>query len=403
MSMDLKDMFLMTPMNNPEYMKCHYRYLPEDIRQRYNLDSIVHNNFIYIRIKKGLFGLKQSALLAYQQLSAILKEGGYTPIIGSLGMWKHPTKRVLFNLCVDDFGVKYYDKNDVNDLISLIQSKYTVKADWTGKNFLGYSLDWQYDKGHVNLTMPTYIPNLLKKLQHLHPNTPQYSPHDFVPIKFSAKGDRQFMQQPDTSPHLKHEDIKWVQSAIGSLLYYARALDNTILPALNQLGTEQALPTVTTKKKLMRLLDYVATYPTAQLRFYASDMILNIDSDAAYLVLPKARSRLAGYFRMLDKTPKYYHNGAVLIECKTIRTVVSSAAEAETHGVFHNAKIGVNIRHILIEMGHRQPPIPIMTDNSTAAGFSNNNIQLKKSKSWDMNLHWLRDRERLHQFKIQWE
>ena len=73
MSMDLKDMFLMTPMNNPEYMKCHYRYFPEDIRRRYNLDSVVHNNFIYIKIKKGLFGLKQSALLAYQQLSEIKK------------------------------------------------------------------------------------------------------------------------------------------------------------------------------------------------------------------------------------------------------------------------------------------------------------------------------------------
>jgi hypothetical protein len=106
---------------------------------------------------------------------------------------------------------------------------------------------------------------------------------------------------------------------------------------------------------------------------------------------------------MLDKNPKYLHNGAILIKCKTIRTVVSSAAEAETHGVFHNAKIGVNIRHILNEMGHSQPPTPIMTDNSTTAGFSNKNIQLKKSKYWDMNLHWLRDRERTQQFNIKWE
>ena len=85
------------------------------------------------------------------------------------------------------------------------------------------------------------------------------------------------------------------------------------------------------------------------------------------------------------------------------RNVVSSAAEAETHGVFHNAKIGVNIRHLLQKMGHRQPPTPIATDNSTTAGFANNNIQLKKSKSWDMNLHWLRDREHRKQFLIEWQ
>ena len=143
---------------------------------------------------------------------------------------------------------------------------------------------------------------------------------------------------------LDKSDTRWIQSAVGSLLYYGRALDNTILPALNTIGTEQALPTATTKKKVQRLLDYVNIYPNAVLRFYASDMILKIDSDAAYLVLPKARSRFAGYFRLLDKptTSNYQHNGAILIECKSVRNVVSSAAEAETNGIFENAKIGVN-------------------------------------------------------------
>ena len=51
----------------------------------------------------------------------------------------------------------------------------------------------------------------------------------------------------------------WVQSAIRSMLYYGRALDNTILPTLNQLGTQQALPTQNTKKTLEQLLDYVST------------------------------------------------------------------------------------------------------------------------------------------------
>ena len=30
-------------------------------------------------------------------------------------------------------------------------------------------------------------------------------------------------------------------------------------------------------------------------------------------------------------------------------------------------------------------------------------MQLKKSKSWDMNLHWLRDRENNKEFKVHWE
>ena len=76
---------------------------------------------------------------------------------------------------------------------------------------------------------------------------------------------------------------------VGSLLYHARALDSSLLPALNSISSQQNAPTVKVKEKCVRLLDYVATYPNPILRFYASDMILKAESDAAYLVLPKAR------------------------------------------------------------------------------------------------------------------
>ena len=134
-------------------------------------------------------------------------------------------------------------------------------------------------------------------------------------------------------------------------------------------------------------------------------MILTVDSDAAYLVMPKARSRMAGYFRLLDnenKIHRHKQNGAIHIECRTIKHVVSSAAEAETNATFNNAKIAVPLRHVLIAMGHPQPPTLISTDNSTCEGFVNNNIQLKKSKSWDMHMHWLRDREQRKHFLVKY-
>ena len=306
---------------------------------------------------------------------------------------------------MDDFGVKYFHKQDVQHLLDTVQQKYTAKVDWTGKDFLGFSLDWNYDNGYVDLQMPKYVPKMMKKLNYTPSSQPQYSPHEYTTFQYSKIGDRQYAKPDDSSPVLNKTETKWVQSAIGSLLYYGRALDSSILPALNQLGTQQALPTENVKKKIHRLLDYTNTYRNPILRFYASDMILTIDSDAAYLVLPKARSRIAGYFRLLNQpnTNTFQDNGAVLIECKSLRNVVSSAAEAETNGVFHNAKIGVNLRHLLIAMGHPQPVTIIKTDNSTTNGFVNNNIQLKKSKSWDMQLHWLRDRENLSEFKVIWE
>ena len=129
-------------------------------------------------------------------------------------------------------------------------------------------------------------------------------------------------------------------------------------------------------------------------------------SDAAYLVLPKARSRIAGYFRLAN-TPsskyKYKDNGAILIECHTLRDVVTSAAEAETKGVFQNAKLSLPIHHLLIAMKHPQLPTPIATDNTTTTGFVHNNMITKRSKFLNMNLHWLRDKEVQKYINIHWK
>ena len=75
-------------------------------------------------------------------------------------------------------------------------------------------------------------------------------------------------------------------------------------------------------------------------------MQLLVDSDASFLVLPKAKSRVAGYFRLSNTSEAdiTHTNGAILIECKAIRNVVTSAAEAETHAIFHNARTSIPLR-----------------------------------------------------------
>ena len=91
------------------------------------------------------------------------------------------------------------------------------------------------------------------------------------------------------------------------------------------------------------------------------------------------------------------------MECKTLRHVVASSAEAETAGIFHNAQVALPIRHMLIQLGHPQPPTPIKTDNTTATAFVNKNINQRKSKSWDMKFYWMRDKETQKLFKVYWD
>ena len=72
-----------------------------------------------------------------------------------------------------------------------------------------------------------------------------------------------------------------------------------MLPALAQIAQQKSQPTTLASQKCQKLMDYANTYKQAKIRFYASDMILEIDSDVSYLVMPKVRSRYAGYFRFL--------------------------------------------------------------------------------------------------------
>ena len=144
-------------------------------------------------------------------------------------------------------------------------------------------------------------------------------------------------------------------------------------------------------------MDYIATHPSATIRYYASDMRLYFDSDAAYLVLPNARSRGAGYFSLSDNPdvngiPSLKENGPILVKCTTLKNIISSAAKAETGTLFHNGKVAIPIRTTLHEMGHPQGPTYVKIDNSTTNGFVYSNIKPKRSKAWDMRYHWLKDK-----------
>jgi hypothetical protein len=185
-------------------------------------------------------------------------------------------------------------------------------------------------------------------------------------------------------------------------LFYARAVDPTMLTALSSLAAEQANPTKRTMEKTLQFLDYAASQEDAVITYRKSDMILAVHSDASYLSEPKARSRAGGHFFMSenDKDPK--DNGALHVVAKIIKQVMSSAAEAELGGLFINAKTAVPIRTTLEELGHKQPPTPIQTDNSTAYGVVNNEVQPKATKAMDMRFYWLKDREAQKQFRIYW-
>ena len=404
MTADIKDFYLGTPMTQYEYMRIPVSMLPAAIIQQYDLTPLFHNNHVYVELRRGMYGLPQAGRLANDQLVKFMLPHGYAPVAVTPGLWTHATRNIVFSLVVDDFGIRYSSRADADHLIAALTQHYQVRLNWTGSRYCGLTLDWDYVARTCDVSMPGYIERALQRFQHLAPLKPEHAPHPWQQPNYGTK--TQFVLPPDTTTALDAADKLRILEVLGTLLFYARAIDSTLLTAIGELATEQSVGTATTMEKLAQLLNYCATHPDATIRYTASDMLLAVESDASYLSVTKARSRAAGYFYLTSApattTADYAPNGAVHVLCHIMREVLSSAAEAELGALFHNGKEACPLRIALAEMGHPQPATPMATDNSTASGIATDTVKQKRSKAVDMRFYWIRDRVRQNQFRIYW-
>jgi hypothetical protein len=189
------------------------------------------------------------------------------------------------------------------------------------------TLKWYYNKRIYDISMPGYVSNILSKFQHDAPKHPQHTLSRYVTPVYGAK--TQYDTRDETPPLIAQQCLT-IQKVTGSVLYYARAVDPIVLMPPNDIATEQTKATEKTQAAINQMLDYLATHPDATIRYHASDMVLHIHSDAYYLSVSNARSRLGGMFFLDKNSPEQDTlNGYILNFAAVIKNVVASAAESE--------------------------------------------------------------------------
>jgi hypothetical protein len=167
--------------------------------------------------------------------------------------------------------------------------------------YSGMTLKWDYEHRTCDISMPGYVSNVLRKFQHDAPKHPQHTPSRYVTPVYGAK--TQYAMKDETPP-LTAQPRLTIQKVTGSVLYYARAVDPTVLMPLNDITTEQTKATEKTQAATNQMLDYLATHSDATIRYHASGMILHIHSDALYLSVSNARSCLGGLFFLGNNPPE---------------------------------------------------------------------------------------------------
>ena len=402
MTIDIKNFYLKTPLEKYKYLRLKMSHLPDDVIEEYNLKPKATNDgYVYVEVRRGMYGLPHGGLIAQQLLEERLQKHGYKQSKLTPGLWTHKWRDITFTLIVDDFGVKYVGDEHVKHLIQVLEEHYEITQDWDGLKYAGISMDWDYAKREVHLCMPGYVAKALQRFNHEFPKRPQNQPHKHAIPTYGAK--IQYAKPEDSTELLSKEEKLYVQQVLGTFLFYGRAIDSTMLTALSAIASDQAAPTKATMERVRLFLDYTATHPDAVLTYRKSDMVLAVHSDASYLSEPKARSRAGGHHYLSNNTDVPPNNGAVLNVAQIIKAVMSSAAEAEIGALFINAREAIPARTTLEEMGHPQPPTPMQTDNTTALGVVNRNLQPRRTKAMDMRFHWLRDRAAQAMFRFFWQ
>jgi hypothetical protein len=211
--------------------------LPQETIDKYDLIELAQDGKVCIEIQKVMYGLPQAGILSNKLLQRNLAKDGYRPMQHTHGLWKHDTHPISFSLVVDDFGVKYVGREHAEHLMACIKKNYNISSDWKGSAYCSLTLEWDYKNRTVDLSIPEYIKAALHKYQHAAPSRPERAPRKWNPPINGAK--TQYVEDETTRLALSDKDVNKLQQLTGTLLYYASAVDPTLILPINILASEQ--------------------------------------------------------------------------------------------------------------------------------------------------------------------
>ena len=349
-----------------------------------------------------MYGLPQAGRLSQIRLIEHLARHGYTQCPNTPCLFRHATRDIMFTLVVDDFGVRYGTQADFEHLettLRLNDYKLTIRPD--GDLYLGMKISFNTDRSAVTISMPDYVTKMLTRFrpQYLVPShRPALTPGRYIAPIYGLRSPQ--LTTIDDSELLQPHAVTELQAIVGTLLYYARAVDPSLLPIANEIASRQAHPTTQVLHAANRALSYCAGRRNMAIVYHACDMILHLFVDASYLSRSLARSVVGCYLFLGNINQPTRINGSITVVSSIIPCVVASAGEAEYAALFTGAQQAAGLRTILLDMGYPQPPTTILCDNTAAIGLANDSIKQKRSKAVDMRFHWVRDRIRQQQFCV---
>ena len=107
----IKNFYLGTPLDRPEYACIQLKDIPQKFISEYNLTSYARDVWVYFCICKSGYGLPQAVKISNDLLRKRLANKVYYEAATTPSLWLHKWRPVMFCLTVDDFGIEYVGKH----------------------------------------------------------------------------------------------------------------------------------------------------------------------------------------------------------------------------------------------------------------------------------------------------
>ena len=399
-TIDIKDFYLGSKLTEPEYVSIAVKNIPSETMMEFDLHRYADSGNVLFQVDGTMYGHPVAGRIANEDLVSHLAQHGYIQDPNIPSFFENSLNKVSFTLVVDDFGVKYTGVENLQDLIRVLELRYIIKVDTSGQKYVGIRLAWDYLANTVTLDMPTTVPDAIARFLPKGPRKKARSPGIYIPPNYMSPD---MGATVDESPPATTAEKSFIMEVVGVFLFYARMVDCTLLPVLTFISKKQSKPTKNTLEATHQLLDYAACHPNHKVTLRACDMQLRVQSDGSHLSQEKAGSIAGGlHYCCNNNDGPQVINGAILALCSTISTVCGSASETEYAALYINGQHAYFERTILAALHYPQLATTIYADNIAAVGVVNDTVKLRKSKSYDMRYHWIRDRTRRKVFSVIW-
>ena len=327
------------------------------------------------KLKKSLYGLKQSPRCWNATLDAHLKSMGFTQSTADPCIYTSHTGGEVFHIgvYVDDIVLAGANEDHIKLVKSELSSKFDIKDLGELKYFLGITVIQDKEQGLAWIGQPAYVKSLLEK----------FDMSDCKPVATPVDVSSKLVKATDDEVSV---DQQLYQSAVGSLMYLSVCSRPDIAYAVNTLAKFSSKPTQTHWTAVKRVLRYLKGTAEYGILFKNEESKECIGySDADWAGDHDDRKSTSGY---IFKSA----SGAISWRSKKQECVALSTAEAEYVALSSATQEAVWLRKLATDLGNPpKEPTTVFEDNQSAIAMSKNPQFHGRAKHIDIKHHYVRE------------